>query len=202
MDLIKAVDWNRSCPVIRAYVQMNSAAELSAGCPEGYCFYWKNRKMGYVDWNLSDLSQFEKNQSYEVCWIKRNNRIIVPWGIGQDAQLKAHGEIVFFLNGIRNIEKFLKNFPLAWEQKTEGGVLFEYLSEYFIDSDGRQNGISIRLREMILSQYREEILNFIGQMQNSGCSNWNVNDFLKEKIGTEYEKYGLTLERADKGGAQ
>ena len=201
MDLIRAVDWNRSCPVIRAYVQMNSAAELSASCPDGYRFYWKNRKMAYADWNLSDSLSFEKNQSYEVCWIRQNNRIMVPWGIGEEGEprVKAHGEIVFFLNGIKNIEKFLKKYPLAWEQKTENGFYFEYLSEYFIGSDAQQGGISIRLREMILSKYRGDIVKYIRENDNSRLS---VNAFLEEKIGKNFEEYGLTLEDQDKGGVR
>ena len=73
------------------------------------------------------------------------------------------------------------------------------MSEYFIGSDAQQGGISIRLREMILSKYRGDIVKYIRENDNSRLS---VNAFLEEKIGKNFEEYGLTLEDQDKGGVR
>lgn len=186
MDLKNLIDWNKSCPVIRAYVQVTQSNVL-AGCPVGYLRYWKKMQAGYGDWNASDVP-LERNQSYEICWIRQNNLISVPWGLGGEGKPKIHGQILFQLNGIKNIEKFLMKFPVIWERKTVGTSFIEYLNEYFIDQEDQQSGISIKLREMILSEYRDRIIRYVEQ--NEGM---DADAFLKGSIGTSFEQYGLTV---------
>lgn len=92
-------------------------------------------------------------------------KIIVPWGYRKgegnekrenNCHYKIHGTITFSIKVDDDTYNKLLARPL-WETVTEDGVRYEYLSDYFIDGNGKQNGLSIWLRDQALPKIKEAI---------------------------------------------
>ena len=84
------------------------------------------------------------NLFWIIDFSERNPHIMnIPWGIeGFNGVVQA---------AIANKEKFIKQYASSsWERETRDGVTYEYLSEYFINSNSEQSGLSIELRDLFL----------------------------------------------------
>lgn len=102
---------------------------------------------------------FSKNAEgwCDLYWIAGDggHRISVPWG----CRVKGDGYNGVLTVELTDAEKFLNSFlSCPWERETLKGCEIEYLSEYFIDGDGRQKGISIELRNLI-KPAAEDVIN-------------------------------------------
>ena len=114
--------------------------------------------------------KFTDNKVYgdyvDLLWVHNETYdITFPFGIPG----KGHGMAKC---KILNHEKFMRKFPIAWETVIDDEIKYEYASEYFINAEGKPDGISIRLREMIvpyisdgndkLNKLKEQVLKPIG----------------------------------------
>ena len=150
----------------RTQISVKDLENFYTVSPGNYRLYWS--KTGFLD-DAEIVSQFNgdklakeifetvrwgdrKGLSVTLFWLPacKNFEIKLPWGYRKD-NYKINGEALFFIPiDDENIKRILM-LPL-WELALSGGLKVEYLSNYFIDTAGVQNGLSLWIRDQILPQ--------------------------------------------------
>ena len=196
-----------NCLVAKAVVR---GALLSSEVPEGtvnnnmqyQVFYrdkegvFDNIKNFRCNTNKSDKS----DEIYEIYWICKNHvEIKVPWGVPKTKDTYGiNGELLFNVDKDIGVEKIMHLFVLdvsAWQVEVRDGIRYEYLSEYFVNSNGQQSGLSIILKDKIKpaieSKLKKEKIT-VDEKINKGVLKNAVEAAVKE-LKSYFESIGLKL---------
>lgn len=98
-----------------------------------------------------------KSTIVNLYWVKKTEQgrgvlLTVPWGFGADGTIPTVNGA--FLLKVNSLDEFVQGH-FDWDRELSGGLYFDYLSEYFIDRERRQNGVSIQLRDELLYPLHE-----------------------------------------------
>lgn len=144
-----------NCLVAKAVVR---GALLSSNAPEGlvnnsiqYQVFYRDKNGAFNNFHYNTK---ERDEIYEIYWICENNvEIKVPLGVPKTKDTYGiNGELLFNVDKDIGVEKIMHLFVLdvsAWQVEVRDGIRYEYLSEYFVNSNGQQSGLSIILRDKI-----------------------------------------------------
>ena len=145
-----------NCLVAKAVVR---GELLSPEEPEGlvnndmqYQVFYRDKEGAFFHYNRK--KRYKSDEIYEIYWICKNNvEIKVPWGVPKTKDTYGiNGELLFNVDEGIGVEKIMHLFVLdvsAWQVEVRDGIRYEYLSEYFVNSNGQQSGLSIILRDKI-----------------------------------------------------
>ena len=215
-----AVDWeylNGKKIIIR--ISAPAKIEIAAG----YSLYFLNNENMLEQYDLvAALGKLElgdaickricdklgaKQEKVNLFWVRRNDiKITVPWGFvveKDEARIGVNGQFTFTIpeNGL---DAFLKNNYFAWDSEVSGGIRYDYLSEYFIDSEKRQNGISIELRDELLLPLKDVLSKYEISPENSVALQQKIREEIasNEQISAIMKKSGLAFDMADDNKSQ
>lgn len=196
-----------NCLVAKAVVR---GALLSSEVPEGtvnndmqyQVFYrdkegvFDNIKNFRCNTNKSDKS----DEIYEIYWICKNHvEIKVPWGVPKTKDTYGiNGELLFNVDEGIGVEKIMHLFVLdvsAWQVEVRDGIRYEYLSEYFVNSNGQQSGLSIILRDKIKPAI-ESVIKNEKIMLDEKVDKDTLEKVVKAALGTlevDFASFGLKL---------
>ena len=145
-----------NCLVAKAVVR---GELLSPEEPEGpvnndmqYQVFYRDKKGAFFPYNTK--KRYKSDEIYEIYWICKDDvEIKVPWGVPKTKDTYGiNGELLFNVDEDIGVEKIMHLFVLdvsAWQVEVRDGIRYEYLSEYFVNSNGQQSGLSIILRDKI-----------------------------------------------------
>ena len=150
-----------NCLVAKAVVRK---ALLSPEAPERpvnnsiqYQVFYRGKDGAFKNNDKSPCKAKKSDKSdeiYEIYWICKDDvEIKVPWGVPKTKDTYGiNGELLFNVDKDIGVEKIMHLFVLdvsAWQVEVRDGIRYEYLSEYFVNSNGQQSGLSIILKDKI-----------------------------------------------------
>lgn len=154
-----------------------SDSEVEEVAPrEGYTVYYQaDGVFNKLDVDLSNLKKSLEEKvrikgalKEKVCivgfyWIRDKVQITVPIGIPKsDARDVGICKTVAISLNLCDIEEFTASIleldTSSWKVEQRDGFVYEYLMEYYIDSNGEQRGFSIGLRDKIKSKLGKEAI--------------------------------------------
>lgn len=132
------------------------------------------------------LDKFGKLDKINLYWVRDNKiEITVPWGFGNYEFGGLNGKLIL---KIKNLEEFIKKSFFMWERELRDGIQYDYLTEYFIDSERKQNGISIDLRD----EFYGRLKSIIEKNIHAGVVSSGHDDELNKKIREDiYKNIGI-----------
>ena len=127
----------------------------------------------------------DKSPIVELYWICENGvEIKVPWGIPKtDDSYGINGELIFNVDekiGIESIMRMYASDVSAWQVEVRDDIRYEYLSEYFINSNGLQSGLSIILKDKVKQAIE-------ANLKRDKIDVGKINDELRGKIKSAIE---------------
>ena len=196
-----------NCLVAKAVVR---GALLSSEVPEGtvnndmqYQVFYRDKK-GVFDnienFHCNTNKSDKSDEIYEIYWICKDDvEIKVPWGVPKTKDTYGiNGELLFNVDKDIGVEKIMHLFVLdvsAWQVEVRDGIRYEYLSEYFVNSNGQQSGLSIILKDKIKpaieSKLKKEKITVDEKINKDVLKN-AVEDAVKE-LKSYFESIGLKL---------
>lgn len=191
-----------NCLVAKAVVR---GALLSSEVPEGtvnnnmqYQVFYRD-KQGVFD-NINNFHYNTKGRNisdeiYEIYWICKDDvEIKVPLGVPKTKETYGvNGELLFNVDKNIGVEKIMHLFVLdvsAWQVEVRDGIRYEYLSEYFVNSNGQQSGLSIILRDKIKPAIESVIKN---EKFDKGTLKDIVKTTLENLKNVDFASFGLKL---------
>ena len=185
-----------NCLVAKAVVR---GELLSPEEPEGpvnndmqYQVFYRDKEGAFFPYNTKE--RYKSDEIYEIYWICKNNvEIKVPLGVPKTKETYGvNGELLFNVDKNIGVEKIMHLFVLdvsAWQVEVRDGIRYEYLSEYFVNSNGQQSGLSIILRDKIKPAIESVIKN---ETFNKGTLKDIVKTALKN-LKVDFASFGLKL---------
>lgn len=193
-----------NCLVAKAVVR---GELLSPEEPEGlvnndmqYQVFYRDKKGAFDNIKNFHYNTNKSDEIYEIYWICKNNvEIKVPWGVPKTKDTYGiNGELLFNVDKDIGVEKIMHLFVLdvsAWQVEVRDGIRYEYLSEYFVNSNGQQSGLSIILKDKIKpaieSKLKKEKITVDEKINKDVLKN-AVEDAVKE-LKSYFESIGLKL---------
>lgn len=159
-----SVPSDRHFMAAKATIPANNRNEVSVEVREGYnAVYYETRFGVRTTHRIAQTSDPEKLKStvYTVYWIHAGDEftVDVPWGLrvhdGSEDSFAVNGSISVTIH--TSLEELLDTFPLSWQEEYRDGVKYEYLTDYFIDSTGVQQGLSIFFRNHYIPRFKQSI---------------------------------------------
>lgn len=168
MGKIISINPEFNCLMARTMVDLRkfkgglfSGAEIDSVFPKvGYSVYYNlDGIFNKLDFDLSNLKVALNNKDkvyiVGIYWIRDNMEITVPVGIPKSKTGGDNGvcKIVTISISDSHIEQFIATIlgfeTASWKVEQRDGFVYEYLMEYYIDSNGEQKGFSLGLRDII-----------------------------------------------------
>lgn len=193
-----------NCLVAKAVVR---GELLSPEEPEGlvnndmqYQVFYRDKKGAFDNIKNFHYNTNESDEIYDIYWICKNDvEIKVPWGVPKTKDTYGiNGELLFNVDEDIGVEKIMHLFVLdvsAWQVEVRDGIRYEYLSEYFVNSNGQQSGLSIILRDKIKPAIESEIKNK-KIMLDEKVDKGTLEKVVKAALGTlevDFASFGLKL---------
>lgn len=176
---------NKHFIVARTRIDISDVGNLNVDF-KGYQLMYS--RTGLLDnYNLKDnleTLQLGKKGAVTFYWFPKEYNLAVPWGFKLDKdgspKVKVNGVVKFSIDE-GNIKKLIQ-LPV-WEMAREDGYTMEYLSDYFIDDNGNQNGLSIWFRNELLPVIKD-----IVEKDGIDClNNEKLTEAVKNiRMGTDY----------------
>ena len=190
-----------NCLVAKAVVRK---ALLSPEAPERpvnnsiqYQVFYRGKDGAFKNNDKSPCKAKKSDKSdeiYEIYWICKDDvEIKVPLGVPKTKETYGvNGELLFNVDKNIGVEKIMHLFVLdvsAWQVEVRDGIRYEYLSEYFVNSNGQQSGLSIILRDKIKPAIESVI-------KNEKFDKGTLKDIVKtalENLKVDFASFGLKL---------
>ena len=140
--------------VVRGALLSSEAPERSVNNSIQYQVFYRDKDGVFNNIKNFHYDTKERDEIYEIYWICENNvEIKVPLGVPKTKDTYGiNGELLFNVDKDIGVEKLMHLFVLdvsAWQVEGRDGIRYEDLSEYFVNSNGQQSGLSIILRDKI-----------------------------------------------------
>ena len=165
-----------------------------------YQVFYRDKKGAFFPYNTEE--RYKSDEIYEIYWICKNNvEIKVPLGVPKTKDTYGiNGELLFNVDENIGVEKIMHLFVLdvsAWQVEVRDGIRYEYLSEYFVNNNGQQSGLSIILRDKIKPAIESVIKNekiILDEKADKGTlKNIVETAFKKLEDDFDFASFGLKL---------